>query len=84
MNDCIAELYDYICEKTKYPWDNPDYKRAVQAYSKIKEEVKEKIGDDLFSQYQCAELDVFRWDNLATFSQTICLFHRFMLEILDS
>jgi len=82
METLMAELYGYICDNTPPPRNNPEYQQAVQAYTEIEAEVKEKIGADLLSQYRCADLNVTRQEDLAIFSQTIRLFYRFMLELL--
>jgi len=82
MNDCIAELYDYICEETNFGRDDPEYQRFVQAYMEIEDEVKEKIGVDLLTKYQSAEHDLIRRQDLAVFTQTLRCGHRFMLELL--
>lgn len=82
MNDFLADLYNYISEHTPSLRDDQEYQRAVQAYMKLEEEVKEKIGDDLLYRYQCAEADVSHRQDVAVMAQTLRFSHRFLLDIL--
>ena len=82
MNDFINNLYSTLVETIRTPQGDPEYERAVQAYMKLEEEVKEKIGSDLLYRYQCAEDDISRRRNIAVFAQTLRFSHRFMLEVL--
>ena len=78
----MSALYDYISEHTSSLRDDPDYQRAVQAYTEIEEEVKKKIGGDLLYKYQCAEADISHRRDVAVFVQSLRYGRRFMLEVL--
>ena len=49
---------------------------------KLEEEVKEKIGLDLLSQYQRAQDAAFGWEREAVFACGLHFGARFMLEVL--
>lgn len=82
MNDFLTNLYYYIVELTPAIRDDPEYEQALQAYTKLEEEVKEKTGDDLLYKYQCAEAKVSHRQDVAVFAQTLRFSHSLMLEVL--
>ncbi|NBI11136.1 hypothetical protein D1641_14115 [Colidextribacter sp. OB.20] len=82
MNDFIADLYYILTEEIQVPTGDPEYKRAVQAYMELEEEVKEKIGLDLLSQYQRAHYLAHSWEDVAAFSCGLRFGARFVLEVL--
>ncbi len=82
MTDLLGDLYNYIAEHTPSLRNDPEYERALQAYTKIEEKVKEKIGEELLYEYQCAEADIFHRQNIAVFAQTLRSNYHFLLEIL--
>lgn len=82
MRDMLNGFYSYICENTPSLRNDPEYQRVLKAYEEIEKEVKEKIGDDLLSKYQCAEGAYSHLWELAVFRQTIRYCHYFMLEVL--
>ncbi len=84
MNDVISKLYHRLIEEIQVPTEDPEYERAVQAYLELEEEVKEKIGLDLLSQYQRAQHIAFGWENAAIFSCGLRFGAQFMLEVLKN
>lgn len=82
MNDLLSDLYNYICENAPSPQDDPEYRQAIQAYMEIEEKVKEKIGAELLSEYQKAEIALSRHWDIAVFHQTLRFSHAFLLEVL--
>ena len=82
MNDFINNLYSTLVETIRTPQGDPEYERAVQAYMKLEDEVKEKIGLDLLSQYQRAQDAAFGWEREAVFACGLHFGVRFMLEVL--
>ena len=84
MNDVISKLYHRLIEEIQVPTEDPEYERAVQAYLELEEEVKEKIGLDLLSQYQRAQHIAFAWENAAIFSCGLRFGAQFMLEVLKN
>ena len=82
MNDFLTSLFDQIIEEIRPPKGDPEYERAVQAYMELEEEVKEKIGLDLLSQYQRAHSDAFDWEKAAIFTRGLRFGARFTLEVL--
>ena len=84
MKRLLSELYNYIAEHTPNIKNDPEYEQAFQLYIELEEKVKEKIGEELLYQYQCAEADVFHRQDVAVFAQTLRIGHRFMTEVLGS
>lgn len=82
MNDFLTDLFDRTTEEIRPPLGDPEHKRAVKAYMDLEEEVKEKIGLDLLSQYQRAHSDAFDWEKSAIFTCGLRFGARFMLEVL--
>lgn len=83
MNDFLTDLYNYISEHTPSLKDDFEYQRALQAYMELEAKVKEKIGDDLLYQYQCAEADLSHRQDVAIFVQTLRFSHSFMRNVLN-
>ena len=82
MTDFLTHLLDWTTEEIRPPLGDPEYKRAVKVYVDLEEEVKEKIGLDLLSQYQRAHSDAFDWEKSAIFTCGLRFGARFMLEVL--
>ncbi len=82
MDDFIHDLYHMLTEGIQVPTGDPEHERAVQAYMELEEEVKEKIGLDLLSQYQRAHYLAHSWEDVAAFSCGLRFGARFVLETL--
>ena len=82
MSDFLNDLYCDLIESLRTPRGDPEYERAVKAYMELEEEVKEKIGLDLLSQYQRAHSDAFDWEKAAIFTRGLRFGARFTLEVL--
>ena len=82
MNDFLTDLYDRTTEEIRPPRGDSEYDRAVKEYMELEEEVKEKIGLDLLSQYQRAQDAAFGWDKRAIFACGLHFGAQFMLEVL--
>lgn len=82
MSGFLKDLYDTLTEEIRPPKGDPEYERAVQAYTDLEEEVKEKIGLDLLLQYQRAQDAAFGWEKDAVFTRGLCFGAQFMLEVL--
>ena len=82
MNDFLTNLYNYISEDMPSLRKDPEYERAVQAYMKIEEEVKEKTGAELLDRYQQAENEIFHLRNLEILRHSLRFGAQFALEVL--
>lgn len=83
MNDLLNDLYHTLIEDIHPPKGEPDYEQAIQAYMELEAEVKEKLGLDLLTRYNCAHNDAFGWEKIAIFQCGLHFGAQFLLEVLS-
>lgn len=82
MNDFITGLYNALIQEIQIPAGDPEYQRAIQAYTELEEQVKEKTGLDLLSRYQCARHQAYRWEDIAIFASGLRFGAQFALTAI--
>ena len=82
MTDYLNDLYCAFIQDIRPPKGDPEYEQAIQTYMHLEEEVKEKLGLDLLTQYQRAHNDAFQWEKDEIFTCGLRFGAQFMLAVL--